>query len=88
MIVYFLFEDGVSIQELKKIKGALIVIDRAELVLPMDTIEYIRSDKSNDYLIFSRCCLFNNLSPNYYGGFVANNNEINMKYKYNEGGWF
>ena len=48
----FSFEDGVSIQELKKINGALIAIDRAELVLPKETIEYIRSDKNNDYNLF------------------------------------
>jgi hypothetical protein len=83
------FDDGVTIEDLTKIKNALIVIDRGDLILTPKVIEWIGQDKNNHYLIFSRTSLPLGLSPNYYGEFVCDeNNVISISYKYSEVNWF
>ncbi len=85
----FAFDDVLTVKDLSKIKESLIVIDRCDLILTEDVIDFIVSDRSNHYLLFSRTGLPLGLSPNYYGEFVRNNdNIISISYKYSEVSWF
>jgi predicted ATPase len=81
--------DTLTIDKLKSVKGYLIVIDRCDLLLTDEkVIEFIKQDRNNHYLLFSRTALPLGLSPNYYGEFSLDGNTISIFYRFNEQGWF
>lgn len=85
----FVFDDIVTESDLSDIKNSLIVIDRCDLILSLNIVDFIVEDKSNNYLLFSRTSLPLGLSPNYYGEFVHDfDNNIIISYKYSEVSWF
>lgn len=85
----FVFDDIVTESNLSDIKNSLIVIDRCDLILSLNIVDFIVEDKSNNYLLFSRTSLPLGLSPNYYGEFVHDfDNNIIISYKYSEVSWF
>lgn len=85
----FVFDDIVTESDLFDIKNSLIVIDRCDLILSLNIVDFIVEDKSNNYLLFSRTSLPLGLSPNYYGEFVHDfDNNIIISYKYSEVSWF
>ncbi len=65
----------------------LIIIDRIEKVLTDDLVLKINTDRENRYLLIGRKALGIDISPNYYGELIQNNNLISIRYKYNIGGW-
>lgn len=85
----FVFDDIVTESDLSDIKNSLIVIDRCDLILSLNIVDFIVEDKSNNYLLFSRTSLPLGLSPNYYGEFIHDfDNNIIISYKYSEVSWF
>lgn len=85
----FVFDDIITESDLSDIKNSLIVIDRCDLILSLNIVDFIVEDKSNNYLLFSRTSLPLGLSPNYYGEFVHDfDNNIIISYKYSEVSWF
>lgn len=84
----FAFDDNLFVKDLSRIERSLVVIDRCDLLLTSDILDFIVSDRKNHYLLFSRTGLPLGLSPNYYGDFVVNEeNKISILYKYSEVGW-
>ena len=66
----------------------LIIIDRAEMMLNDEDIEFINNDTSiNRYLIFARAPLGIYLSPNYFAEIICNGIELEIRYLFNERGW-
>lgn len=85
----FVFDDIITESDLSDIKNSLIVIDRCDLILSLNIVDFIVEDKSNNYLLFSRTSLPLGLSPNYYGEFIHDfDNNIIISYKYSEVSWF
>ena len=84
--VFVVNEDNIN--KLKSIKNKLIIIDRADLLLNKNMIDYINHDSNNRYLIFARKPLGINLSPNYFGRLIKNDNTIEIEYEFNEKGWY
>lgn len=86
--IYIVGEE-LTIQELERLENNLIIIDRGDFKrIEEDILKYMDQDIQNMYLIFSRNNHGLNITPNYYGEFVRNGNEITIYYKYNEVGWF
>lgn len=85
----FVFDDTFSIEDISKISNSLIIIDRCDLILSSDIVNFIVADRSNHYLLFSRTALPLGISPNYYGELVCSDtNTISISYKYSEVSWF
>lgn len=85
----FAFDDLITERDLSEIKDSLIVINRCDLVLSPENVDFIVADRSNDYLLFGRKAFPLGLSPNYYGEFVRDSdNNLTISYKYSEKGWF
>lgn len=72
-----------------KLKGKLIIIDRADLVLKDLDIKYINADSDNRYLIFCRKPIGLSISPNHYGELVCQDkkSQIRISYTFNESRW-
>lgn len=80
--------DKTKLNTIKNIKEHLIIIDRADLILDTESIDWINYDCGyNKYLIFSRKPLGINLSPNYFGEFININGVIQIKYEFDVRGW-
>lgn len=77
-----------KLDDIKKLKRHLIIIDRSDLILDKETVDWINYDCGfNKYLIFGRKLLGVDLSPNYYGKFINRNGVIQIEYEFNVGGW-
>lgn len=68
--------------------STLVVIDRADLILNEEDIEFIRCDDNHHYLIFARTCHNFGISPNYFGDFVITGNRVTINYHFSEPCWF
>ncbi len=75
-------------EDLKDLRDTLIIIDRGDLILTDELVDFICRDKKNSYLIFARTTLPLGLSPNYYGEFITEGDRIILKYMFSEVGWF
>lgn len=84
------FDDMFCKNDIAQITKSLIVIDRCDLILTEDIVDFIVGDRNNHYLLFSRTGLPLGISPNYYGEFAwdSDSNTISIFYKYSEMGWF
>lgn len=81
--------DGTVADKLKRNNHKLIIIDRADILLDKEAAIIINSNiECNTYLIFARGGLGLNLSPNYYAELINNNGVFELKWKFNEKGWF
>lgn len=69
-------------------ESKLIVIDRAELLLTPEIVDFINSDYKNKYLIFARGTIGINASPNYYATINKSGNEFCLQYDFDEKGWY
>lgn len=68
--------------------GKLIIIDRAELMLDSNLVDFINRDRGkNRYLIFLRKPIGIELSPNHFAELINNNGEISLQYEYDVKGW-
>ena len=77
-----------KLEDIKKLKRNLIIIDRADLILDKETIDWINYDCGyNKYLIFGRKPLGINLSPNYFGEFISVDGVIQVRYEFDVPGW-
>ena len=68
--------------------GKLIIVDRAELILTDDIVNFINSDNSNRYLIFSRGLTGIRVTPNYFATIERDGDKYTLKYEFSERGWF
>lgn len=83
------FDDIFDVSAMSKVTHYLIIVDRCDLILTSNIIDFIASDRNNNYLLFSRTGLPLGISPNYYGEFICDdNNVISIFYKYSEVSWF
>lgn len=73
---------ALNLSQLREFEDKLIMIDRAEYLLNRTEIEYINSDTSNRYLIFSRVPLGIEMSPNHQADFVEQEGVTVMKYRF------
>lgn len=73
--------------KLKEQKQKLIVIDRGELQIDKDTVDFINRDRKNRYLLFLREPKGINLSPNYFADMEEKRGSIVLKYRFDEPGW-
>jgi IstB-like ATP binding protein. len=73
--------------ELDRIKGKLIIIDRADLILTDDDVETINQDHDNRYLLFAREPLGIELSPNHQADLITDKGITFLKYRFNVKGW-
>lgn len=77
-----------KLDDIKKLKRNLIIIDRADLILDRDAVEWINYDCGfNKYLIFGRKLLGIDISPNHFGRFIEDDGVIQIKYEFDIGGW-
>lgn len=84
------FDETFCKKDISSITNSLIIIDRCDLILTDDIVDFIATDTRNHYLLFSRTGLPLEISPNYYGEFVwdKRSNTISIYYKYSEVSWF
>lgn len=75
-------------QEWKSLSKFLIIVDRADIILNKDDLDFLNKDRKNKYLIFVRRPMKIYISPNYKGEFVVENNHITLHYNFNVKGWF
>lgn len=81
--------DRRNISMLQFIKGKLIIIDRADLILTDEkVIEFINADFDNRYLIFARHPMGLRITPNYVGDLYREGKTIRLKYKFDVVGWY
>lgn len=71
-------------KQLKK----LIIVDRAELILSNDIVNFINSDNNNKYLIFSRGLTGIRVTPNYFATIERDEDKYVLRYEFSEKGWF
>lgn len=76
-----------NIDKLPEYKNKFIIIDKAELLLNDNNIEFINTDDNNRYLIFSRTPLGIELSPNHHADLLTENGMTTMQYRFNVKGW-
>lgn len=77
-----------NMHRIKEIKGKLIIIDRADIILDDEAVQMINDDWGyNKYLIFSRKALGIELSPNYFGEFEIKDKVFTLKYLFDVKGW-
>lgn len=69
-------------------KQKLIIIDRAEMLLTPEMINFINNDRENNYLIIARGVTGIRVTPNYVATLERNGNTFSLKYKFNRRGWF
>ena len=75
---------------IKKLKGKLIIIDNADIVLAGkdDLVQHIALDRNNQYIIFGRSSFELGLSPNYYAELREEDLKFTLHYEYDTKGWF
>lgn len=76
-----------SIQELRGQSGNLIILDRADLYLDDELVEFIRNDLSNCYLIFARQGYSFGISPSHVGELTEKDGVFSIHFKFKERGW-
>lgn len=77
-----------NIYEIGKLENKLIIIDRADILLNKNIVCMINKDLGiNKYLIFLRKPMRIELSPNYFGELIRNNNKIELRYMFKVKGW-
>lgn len=69
-----------SVEELKGLKGKLIIIDEADNIMSDEIADYINTDFDNQYLIFSRCNTRISTSPTAIGEFIREDKKIYAEY--------
>lgn len=72
-----------------KTERKLFIIDRADMFITDEDVNRMNKDiNTNRYLIFARKPMALYITPNYYGEFVATDDNISLKYLFNVRGWF
>lgn len=73
---------------LSSIRGKLIIIDNADVLLTQKEADYISSDMNNQYLIYSKGSIDFHISPNYYAYLELKDKIYSIHYRYSESGWY
>lgn len=79
--------NGDNKDKLREQNKKLIVIDRGEIQIDKETVNFINSDRKNRYLMFLREPKGIDLSPNYFADMEERRGSIVLKYRFNEPGW-
>lgn len=70
-----------------EVKHNLVVIDRGEMVIDKELVEFINNDEDNRYLIFIRKPIGLAITPNNIAELVSTGDSISIRYLVNQRGW-
>jgi hypothetical protein len=76
-----------NLEGIKNQKNKVILIDNADILETKKYIDYIRNDRNNVYVIFSRGLDFS-ITPNYIAQVINCNNVLTLEYMFSERLWF